>query len=98
MDEYNVGHPPTSRGQKGLECDVYVHGIRFEHVSESKYLRCVLDESGTDEAVIGSWRVESGMQMPTGLMLMLEICSLSVLVLTESLPVPVLMYGSKIML
>ena len=30
---------------------VYGDGIRFEHFSEFKYSRCVLGESGTDEAV-----------------------------------------------
>ena len=35
-------------GEEGLECEVHVDGIRLEHVSEFKYLRCVLDESGTD--------------------------------------------------
>ena len=33
-----------------MECDVCVHGMRLEHVSEFKYLGCVLFESGTDEA------------------------------------------------
>ena len=33
-----------------IECEVCVDGIRFEDVSEFKYLRCVLDESGTYEA------------------------------------------------
>ena len=37
-------------GEEGLECEVYVGGIRFDHFSEFKYLGCVLDESGTDEA------------------------------------------------
>ena len=37
-------------GEEGLECEVPVHGIRLEHVSEFKYLGCVLDESGTDAA------------------------------------------------
>ena len=37
-------------GEEGLECEVCVDGIRSEHVSEFKYLGCVLDESGTDEA------------------------------------------------
>ena len=37
-------------GGEGLECEVHVDGIRFEHVSEFKYLGCVLDESGTDGA------------------------------------------------
>ena len=35
-------------GEEGLECEVQVDGIRLEHVSEFKYLGCVLDESGTD--------------------------------------------------
>ena len=37
-------------GEEGLECEVCVDGIRLEHFSEFKYLRCVLDEAGTDEA------------------------------------------------
>ena len=28
-------------GEKGLECDVHVVGIRLEHASEFKYLGCV---------------------------------------------------------
>ena len=36
-------------GKKGLEWEVCVDGIRVEHVSEFKYLGCVLGESGTDE-------------------------------------------------
>ena len=30
--------------------EVCVDGIHLEHVSEFKYLGCVLDESGTDKA------------------------------------------------
>ena len=37
-------------GEEGLECEVHVDGIHLEHVSEFKYLRCVLDKSGTDGA------------------------------------------------
>ena len=37
------------RGEEGLECEVSVNMIRFEHVSEFKYLGCVLKELGTDE-------------------------------------------------
>ena len=37
-------------GEEGLQCKVFVDVIRAEHVSEFKYLRCVLDEPGTDEA------------------------------------------------
>ena len=36
-------------GEEGLECEVYVGGTRLEHVSEFKYSKCVLNESGTDE-------------------------------------------------
>ena len=39
-------------GEKGLECEVYVDGIRLEHVSEFKNLGCVLEESGTDETML----------------------------------------------
>ena len=37
-------------GKEGLECEVYVDGICLEHVSKFKYLGCVLDESGTEDA------------------------------------------------
>ena len=39
------------RREEGLECEVCVDGIRLEHVSEFKYLGCVYNESGTNEAV-----------------------------------------------
>ena len=35
-------------GEEGLECKVRVDGIHLEHVSEFKYLECVLDEAGRD--------------------------------------------------
>ena len=35
-------------GDKGLEFEVHVDGIRLEYVSEFKYLGCVLDEACTD--------------------------------------------------
>ena len=31
-------------GEEELECEVHVGGIRIEHISEFKYLGCVLDE------------------------------------------------------
>ena len=34
-------------GEERLECEVCVSGMRLEHVSEFKYLRCVLNELGT---------------------------------------------------
>ena len=45
-------------GEKGLKCEVRVDGISLEHVSEFKYLGCILDESGTDEPefnAVGRW-------------------------------------------
>ena len=48
-------------GEEGLEYEVCVDGIHLNHVSEFKYLGCVLDESGTDEAECsrksGEWKV-----------------------------------------
>ena len=37
-------------GEEGLECEIYVDGIRLELVLEFKCLECVLDESGRDGA------------------------------------------------
>ena len=37
-------------GEEGFEYEFHVDGIRLEHVSEFKYLRCAWDESGTDGA------------------------------------------------
>ena len=42
-------------GEEGLECEVHVDVIRLEHVSEFKYLGCVLDKSGTDGAEDDEW-------------------------------------------
>ena len=44
--------------REGLECEVYVDGIRLGHVSEFKYSGCVLDEAGTDDTEY-SRKVES---------------------------------------
>ena len=46
-------------GEDELECVVCMDGVRLEHVSEFKYLGCVLDELGTDEAKYsrkGDWK------------------------------------------
>ena len=37
-------------GKEGLECEIRADEMRLEHLSEFKYLGCVLDESGTYEA------------------------------------------------
>ena len=55
-------------GEEGLESEVHVDGVHLEHVSEFKYLVCVLDESGTDGAEC-SRKVacsEGGLLMPSG--------------------------------
>ena len=38
-------------GEERLECEVHLDGIQLEHVSEFTNLGCVLDRSGTDDAV-----------------------------------------------
>ena len=52
---------------EGLECEVHIDGICLEHVSELKYLGCILDKSGTDGAEC-SRKVASkrGWQLPLG--------------------------------
>ena len=42
--------------EEGLECEVHIDGIHLEHISEFKYLGCVLNESGTDGAEGGKWQ------------------------------------------
>ena len=65
-------------GEEVLECEVCVDRTRLEHVSEFKYLRCVQDESGTDQAVCRRKVASEGVsQVLLGLWLMLEFCSLS---------------------
>ena len=55
--------------------------MRLEHVLEFKYLRCVLEESGTDEAEcrkkLGSGRGVAGAIRSLVNWLMLGACSLS---------------------
>ena len=46
-------------GEEGIECEVHVDGVRLKHVSEFKYLGCVLDES-----------IGGGLQVPSGPWLM----------------------------
>ena len=38
--------------EEGLECEVCVDEMRLAHESEFRYSGCVLDESGTAEAVL----------------------------------------------
>ena len=45
--------------EDGLECEVHLDGIHLEHISEFKYLGCVLNKSGRDGAKC-SKKVASG--------------------------------------
>ena len=86
--------------EEGLECEVCVDGIRLEHVSEFKYLECLLDESCTDEAEC-SRKVASGRSVPDARRSVVNVRSLQLecaRVLHESLLVPVLTYGNVTMM
>ena len=50
-------------GEEGLKCEVHVDVIRLKHVSELKYLECVLDESGINGAEC-SKKVGGELQVP----------------------------------
>ena len=87
-------------GYKGLECKVFVDGIRLEHVSEFKYFGCVLDESGTYRAQcsrkVANWkRVASAIRSLVNTRNLHLECAI---VLHKTLLVPVLMYGNESML
>ena len=73
--------------------------IRLEHVSKFKYLGCVLDEAGTDEAEC-SRKVESGKRVAgaIGSLVNRSVQLECAMVLDESLLVPVLTYGSETMI
>ena len=80
-------------GEDRLECEVHVDRILLEHISEFKYLGCVLDESGIDGAEC-CWKVASGSRVAVARDLELEYAR----VLHETLLISVLMYGSEAML
>ena len=84
------------RRREGLECEVCVDGMRRKHVSEFKYLGCILKESGTDEAEnrgkVASGKVVYAIRsLVSAKGLHLECAR----ILHESLLVPVLIYGSE---
>ena len=82
-------------GKVGLECEGHVDGIRLEHVSEFKYLVCVLDESSTDGADFSRVNVAGAIRsLVNARDLQLECAR----VLNETLPLPVLMYDNETML
>ena len=83
-----------------MECEVHVDGARLEHVSEFKYLGCVLDESCTHGAEC-SRKVASGRKVAGAIRSLVNAMDLhlaSAKVLHETLLVPALMYGSETML
>ena len=86
--------------EDGLECEDHVDGIRLEHVSEFKHLRCVLDESGTDGAECCR-KVASGRRLVDAIRSLVNARYLQLgcaRVLHETLLVPFLTYGSETML
>ena len=87
-------------GEEGLECEIRVDWMQLEHVSEFKYFRYVLDESGTNEAECR--RKEASRRRIGGAIrslvnargLRLE-CDR---VLNETLLMPILMYSTETMI
>ena len=83
--------------EEGLECEVYVDGIRLEHVSEFKYLGCVLEGEGTDEAEC-SKKVASGRRVAGAIRSLVNTRDLQIKctrLLHETLLVAVVTYGSE---
>ena len=86
--------------EEGFECEVSVDGICLEHVSEFKYLGCVFDESGTDEAEC-SRKVASGRRVSDAIRSLVNARTLQLecaRVFHESLLVPVFTYGNETMI
>ena len=87
-------------GGEGLEYEVCVDWIFLENVSEFKYLGCVLDKSGTDEAEC-SWKVASGRREAAAIRSLVNARNLQLefaRVLHETLLVPILTCSSEIMI
>ena len=81
-------------GEEGLECAVHVDGVHLEHVSEFKYLGCVLDKAGTDGAECSRKVAGAIRSLFNDMDLQIEFAR----VMHETLLVPLLMYGSETML
>ena len=84
-------------GEEGLECEICIDRIHLDHVSEFKYLGCVLDESGTDEAECQR-KVLSGRMVEGTTRSLVNARGLQLewaRVLHASLLVPVLTYGNN---
>ena len=79
-----------------MECEVCIDGIHLKHVSEFKYLGCVLDESGTDEAECNR-KVASGRRLAGAIRSLVNARSLQpecARVLHQSLLMSAITYGS----
>ena len=64
--KFNAGKSKVMvlNGEDGFDYEVHVDGICLEHVSEFKYLRFVLDESGTmGQNAVGRRRAGGGLQV-----------------------------------
>ena len=86
-------------GEEALESEVHVDEILLEYVSEFKYLRYLLDESGTDGAECNR-KVESGRRVTVAIKSLVNVRDLQLecaRVLHETFLVPVLMHGSETM-
>ena len=84
-------------GEEGLKYKVHVDGVCLKHVSEFKYLGCVLDNSGTD-GVECNRKVTSGRRVASAIGSLVNARDLQLecaRVLHETLLVPLLMYGSE---
>ena len=83
-------------GEEGLECEVHVDEICLKHVTELKYLGCVLNVAGTDEAEC-SRKVASGRRVAGAIRSLVNARDLQIeraRVLYDILPVRVLTYGN----
>ena len=86
--------------EEGLDYEVYIDGICLEHVSEFKYLGCVLDKSSTDEAEY-TRKVPSRRRVTGAIRSLVNVKSLQLecaRFLHESLLVPVFTYDSETMI
>ena len=87
-------------GKEGLEYEIPKDRIRIEHVSEFKYLGCILDESGTDGPEFRR-KVTSGRRVAGAIRSLVNTRSLQLecaIGLHELLLVSVLIYGSETMI
>ena len=86
--------------EEGLKCKIHLGGALLEHISEFKYLGCVLDEAGTYKEECRR-KVSSGRRMAGAIKSLVNARDLQIecdRVLHETLLVPVLTYDSEIML